>query len=380
MTIKFKVVISVIVVLVLGTIGLLYVTNTAYKNNSELIAKRSLQNAKESFANLQKNDLKMMTAVVEELVLNADIKDAYIKRDRDKLIAITKPKYDVYKSQYGITQWNFIDADPETKMVLRLTMPEKFDDPIKRTTLKNAVSSGKISYGTELGNTGFAIRAVKPYFYEDKLIGYIELGEEINKFAAVLKELTGNEFGLVLKKSLLKESDWITTQKAWGQKNNWNDQEKIVIATNTTNSEKFLKYNDDIESLPDEGKIIGTEEYNGKIYIKGVFPIKDVKDRKVGGVFVLTNIDEITKSMESSQQMIVIFIVIQAILICLILLFILFQLIFKRLTSMIDKIESVVGGEFHTAIVPKSNDEIGKFEVLFEQFRKVFVNILDQMK
>jgi hypothetical protein len=38
----------------------------------------------------------------------------------------------------------------------------------------------------------------------------------------------------------------------------------------------------------------------------------------------------------------------------------------------------VVGGEFELEIVPSADDEVGAFEVLFEQFRLLFVELIGQ--
>jgi hypothetical protein len=39
----------------------------------------------------------------------------------------------------------------------------------------------------------------------------------------------------------------------------------------------------------------------------------------------------------------------------------------------------VVGGEFGSAIVSASDDEVGKLEQLFEQFRIIFVGVVDEL-
>jgi hypothetical protein len=356
----------------------LWLSNQTYNRNIELTAKRSLSTAKESFMNLQKNDLKMMTALVEELAVNQEIKTAFMTGNRERLMELTIPRYKEYKERYGVTQWNFMDASPENRMVLRLTLPKKFGDPIPRKTLKNAVTSGQNSYGTELGNTGFAIRVVKPWSDNGKIIGYMELGEEINRFVKVLKELTGNEFGLILKKQYLKASDWETTRLALNLRNNWDDQKEFVLATTTTSDESFLKYDGAFEQLPEEGIIIGQVKHGDSVFVKGIFPIIDITNRKVGGLFVLQNITDIYAGMKETQNKTILFIIIQALVISLVLIFILMRLVFRRLTTMIDKATRVVGGDYYTSIDTHSKDEVGQFESLFDQFRIVFVNILEQ--
>jgi sensor histidine kinase regulating citrate/malate metabolism len=380
MSIKLKVIISVIVVLFLGTFALFYISYKTYKNNIELISKKAILTAKESFINLQKNDLKMMTALIEELAQNKEIKAAFIARDRNKLIQLTESRYKLFKSKYGIKQWNFIDASLENHMVLRMTLPNVFGDPISRVTLKNAVKSGQNATGTELGNTAFAIRVVKPWYDNGKIIGYMELGEDIILFSNILKELTGNEFGILLNKQLLSAKEWETARASSNLGNNWNDQKEVVVATNTTKDDNFLKYDGKIEDIFENGIILGEVQKQDSLYIKGIFPIYDVSNQKVGAVFVLQNITEIYSGMKNTQYKTFFFILIQAILICLILIFIMYRLIFLRLSNMIEKATRVVGGDYNSPIVSVSNDEVGQFETLFEQFRIVFVSILKQLE
>jgi cytochrome c-type biogenesis protein CcmE len=82
MSIKLKVIISIVVVLALGTVAQLVLTNISYNKNIELISTKSLANSRESLQTFKKNDLKMMTAVIEEIAVNPEIKSAFIARDR----------------------------------------------------------------------------------------------------------------------------------------------------------------------------------------------------------------------------------------------------------------------------------------------------------
>lgn len=382
MSIKFKVIIGVIVVLLLGTFGLLYITTQSYNKNIELIAKKTLANAKESFANLQKNDYKMMSVLIEQIVKRPDLKAAFVAGDRDKLIALIAPEYDIYKSKYGITQYNYYLPGDTATLFLAMSNTSKYGQKIglDRRTLYDAVKSKKMTQGLELGTQGYAIRVTVPYYDGDKLIGYFGLGEEINKFCSVLKELTGNDFGLVLQKKYLKKTDWETTMSSLKKRNNWEDNKDLVVATSTIEDENYMKYEKNFDSIPDTGELLGEVVKDGKTFVKGVFPIYDANKNKAGGIFFLQNVSDVQSEMASTRNMIVMFIVIQAIAICLILIFLMLQLVFKRLTSMTEKITRVVGGDFHTKIEVKQNDEIGKFESLFEQFRQVFVDILQQLE
>ena len=52
------------------------------------------------------------------------------------------------------------------------------------------------------------------------------------------------------------------------------------------------------------------------------------------------------------------------------------RLVFRRLEHIIVVATRVVGGDYETEIRADSDDEVGQFEQLFEQFRRVFVDLL----
>jgi hypothetical protein len=52
------------------------------------------------------------------------------------------------------------------------------------------------------------------------------------------------------------------------------------------------------------------------------------------------------------------------------------RLVFRRLEHIIVVATRVVGGDYESEIRVSSDDEIGQFEHLFEQFRRVFVDLL----
>ncbi len=52
------------------------------------------------------------------------------------------------------------------------------------------------------------------------------------------------------------------------------------------------------------------------------------------------------------------------------------RLVFRRLDHIIMVATRVVGGDYETEIRVSSDDEVGQFEQLFEQFRRVFLDLM----
>jgi len=55
------------------------------------------------------------------------------------------------------------------------------------------------------------------------------------------------------------------------------------------------------------------------------------------------------------------------------------RLVFARLRRTMDIVTRVMGGEFSHTIVPSAADEVGRLEELFEQFRTIFVGLVDDV-
>jgi hypothetical protein len=66
-------------------------------------------------------------------------------------------------------------------MVLRVYQPENMTEAPTRFTKQQAMTRGTPVSGLELGRVGtFTLRIVYPWRIKNELIGYIELGQEID--------------------------------------------------------------------------------------------------------------------------------------------------------------------------------------------------------
>lgn len=381
-SIKVKVTLVIVVCLVICTLTLMLLLNRSYERNITLIASQSVKMSEEALNNLEKNDVKMLSSTLEALLGNEEIKKAYLKKDKDKLYKMTSPLFKNLKERYGITHWYFINPEPDQTCFLRVHKPEQSGDAIKRATYLKSVETKGFGAGKELGKTAFALRVVHPYYDGERLIGYMELGQEIDSFLHLMKKQTGNEYGLLIDKKFLDEKGWAEVRAAKGLKNNWSDMGNVVNISTTSegNDKGLITYQGEIENLPEGGKVLEEINKDNSVFIRGVFPVYDAANRKVGGVFVLRDITHLHNDMQSTMYFAMFFIAGLMLVISVIIIMMLNKLVFSRLDSMIVKATRVVGGDFDTKIVPSSNDEVGKFEALFEQFRTIFVNTLDELE
>jgi len=262
-----------------------------HARNLDEASSRSLEHSIKDFNHLKATDIKTLSATMEALLADKEIKNIYLEGDREKLYNYASPFYEKIKEQYGITHWYFINPEPESTCFLRVHNFEIFDDEIKRATYINSVRDKDFGTGIELGKTAFALRVVHPYYDGDgELIGYMELGEEIDHFLKTMKQETGNDYSLFVLKEYLDQEDWASVREVRGLRNNWDDMENIVSIEETYGLTVDMDV--DLEDIPDEGTVLGRHTAEGVRYSESVFPLYDAGGHKVGGILVINDISD----------------------------------------------------------------------------------------
>lgn len=385
-SIKSKVVLVVIVCLLLCAGAVTYLFNLSYQNNIQLLARDSLKSSIGAFNNLLKAETKKNSAIMEWIMDNDTYRKLFAARDRDNLMKWNEPIFKRFKKEYEITNWTQIY--PDGTGFFRIQTPDLTGDKIIRYVFVESQKTKTWVAGLDLGRNGFALRICAPVYDQSKignlskgnLIGYLELGTNIDRFVDIMKKQTTDDYGLVIKKKALDPEKWRLTRQRINLRNNWDDQKDIVIASNTTNDESIFKYDGDISKIPDAGQVLEIIHKGSNTYVRSVFPVKTAAGNNMAAMFVLRNITPSYNYMKAMQTKAAIFIIILMLLISATMILIFDKLIIKRLQNIVNIATRVVGGDYETQIVPSSNDEIGKFESLFEQVRLVFVNIINELE
>ncbi len=166
-------------------------------------------------------DSDKLSGLLEVLTRNADLQQAFVRRDFDGLLAVAQPYYDVLRARHNITHFYFIA--PDRRMFLRVQAPERRGDEINRYTLSEAERTGKPSAGLELGPMGiFTLRVVHPWTdATGQRIGYIELGIEIDRTLEQLHSLTGVRLYSLIEKKYVQRERWEAGMRMIGRNHDW---------------------------------------------------------------------------------------------------------------------------------------------------------------
>jgi len=194
---------------------------------------------------------------------------------------MARPTFEKLRER-GVTHWYFIEPEPTRTCFLRVHSPHLTGDVIERTTLTQAVATHRVGSGKELGKTAFALRVVKPISSGGKVIGYMELGEEIDHFFGRMKAQTGDDFGLLVDKRFIDRKELARILK----EDRWDERPDLVLIQSTMWDEKNIDLGGPLPSLTDEGAGFKEWQDGAQAYAGGAFPVRDAAQRVVGAVFV----------------------------------------------------------------------------------------------
>jgi len=378
-SIRTKVLAALLGCLAVGVGGIVALMHYSFERNSHVLAAESLTGAQRLFTILEAREVSKMTAVSEAMVVNPQIRDALAAKDRERLMQLTAPLYPELKNE-GITNWMFHTPEPDMTVFLRLHNPSKFGDQLNRFIDKEVVRTHAVVTGNELAKAGFAVRMVRPFYdVQGSVTGYMEFGEELGQFIHTMKSQTGNDYGLLLSKKFVDRQFWADSSAVWKRRDNWDDSPGFVVADKTTDSDSIIRFAGDPATVPAEGQVLERFQKGKSVFVRGLFPIHDAAGNTVGAVFVMRDISDFYLAMRRTEHVLVTVTVMALAIGTALVLMLLSQLVFRRLEHIVVVATRVVGGDYATEIRVSNDDEVGQFEQLFEQFRRVFVDVLSQV-
>ncbi len=375
-SIRTKVLAAMATCLILGVGGIVALMHYSFARNSQALGAESVTGAQKLFTILEARETGKMAAVSEALMMNPQVRDAFAAKDRNRLLELTSPLYPKLKSE-GVTNWMFHTPEPDMVVFLRLHNPAKFGDHLNRFMDKEVVRTHAMVIGNELAKAGFAVRILRP-FYDSKgeVTGYMEFGEEIGQFIHTMKNQTGDDYGLLLSKKFVDRKFWADSSAVWKRRDNWDDNANYVVADKTTSNDAIIRFQGELAAVPADGKVLEYFRDGNSILVRGIFPIHDAAGNTVGAMFVVRDISATYVAMRHTQNILVLLTTIALTFGIVMVLTLLTRLVFRRLEHIIVVATRVVGGDYETEIRVSSDDEVGQFEQLFEQFRRVFVDLL----
>lgn len=246
-----------------------------------------------------------LIAAAQAVLHDKDLLTSLADRDHEKLLAGWGPLFAKMKNESNLTHLYFLDNT--RRCILRVHHPEYFGDRITRHTAIEAEQTGKRASGIELGIMGnFTIRVVEPVYAEGKLLGYIELGKEIEDVLQDFYADSEKQIAVTIQKKYLSREQWENEVRKRGRIPDWERFTDNVLSYTSFGEfpEAFSAYGNhsplDRQSSEDANREISG---SGKIWRVSVSPFTDVSGKDVGCLLVMS---DITAEKAAFNRMIVI--------------------------------------------------------------------------
>jgi len=346
---------------------LFYLTGLRNQNtNFERIAREHIRQDKALFNKLQARDTNMLFSTLEVIVQDPGLKEVYLEKNREKLHNYGQLLFENLKNKYGITHFYFIL--PDGSVFLRMHNEKIYGDLVERHSFQKARDTGSPAWEIELGKTAFALRAVMPYYKAGTLIGYVELAEEIEHFLEILSGETSSEFGIIADKIYLDRGDWKSVRRVAGLRDNWDDMEKHLILSGTSDEEMAAQcfVEDKVERVEKGQNILGQIQGQNGTFMCGGFELNDAGGRHIGAVLSLTDISDYVAAAKKANNALLRLAIIFFLLTCTVGILI-SRSITRPILKLVEVSKAIGSGDLEQRVTVSSTDEIGQMGTTFNE-------------
>jgi hypothetical protein len=251
-----------------------------------LRAEQTTQQVRNTWQVLLAESTRRLVWYAHEAENNPALQQAMRRRDAQALLAATLPRYRALHENFGISHWYFIT--PDRHVLLRLHAPDVAGDEVKRLSLKGAAETGEAVTGLELGQTAtMTLRHVLPWRVDGELLGYIELGTEVDWFDKQIKKIIGVEVISAVHKSHTSADNFAMGKQALGFSGDWNTYPEIAILGQTLDripTDVAVSWQHFARGTATG--ILHTEE-GGRSWVGNFIPLNDMAGRPVASLALL---------------------------------------------------------------------------------------------
>lgn len=238
-------------------------------------------------------DTNLMQAVLRTMMDNPDIEAAFARRDREALKREAGPLFEALRSDHRITHFYF--NGPDLVNLLRLHSPGEFGDLIDRATTIKARERGEAIHGLELGPLGtLTLRLVMPWRGKDGILGYLEIGEEVEYLVEEIRDSLSVDLFVLVDKRFLSRQQWQHGLALLNRQGSWERFDSHVAVAQTTGQAPSALNDSVLASL----RAGGTEvfEDGGRIVHLAMLPLDDAGGRRIGDLVVMRDITALQKT------------------------------------------------------------------------------------
>lgn len=250
------------------------------------------------FLQKQGKDTNLMMATLRAMMSNQGIERAFRNRDREGLSVQGGSLFASLRDDHRITHMYF--SGPDLISFYRFHSPDAFGDPIDRVTTLKARDTQRVAHGLELGALGtLTLRLVMPWRRNGELLGYVEIGEEVEHLLSEIRESLSVDMLVLLDKQAVLPEQWQRGQALMKrEEGNW-DRFASHVALAQTVDQLPAALNDQTLRKLLAGRATEIKDRGRSLHLAAV-PLEDVSKRRIGDLVVIRDITAMESAFNRS--------------------------------------------------------------------------------
>jgi len=249
------------------------------------------------FAQKLEKDTNLMMATMRAMMTNGAMENAFRRGDRDGLARHGGPLFQTLHDEHRITHLYL--TRPDLVNFYRFHSPDEFGDTIDRVTMKQAQSSQKAAHGLELGAMGtLTLRLVMPWRENDKLLGYIEVGEEIEHLIDEIQRSLSVDLLVLAGKQYLSLEQWQRGQNLMKRSGDWERFSTHATLAQTT-EQLPAALDDRLLAQLLAGRTAEIRDHGRSLHL-AIVPLEDAGKRHIGDLVVMRDITALESTFQWS--------------------------------------------------------------------------------
>ena len=254
------------------------------------------------FAQKLGKDTNLMLATLRTMIVDESMERAFRQGDRAALAQEGGELFHNLSTQHRISHLYFIR--PDLISLYRFHSPTVYGDEIQRVTLRQAKEGQQAVHGLELGPMGtLTLRLVMPWRQGGELLGYLEIGEEIEHMLDEIRQSLTVDLLVLVDKRYLEHEQWQRGQALMQRSGNWSRFGTHAVLAQT--SEQLPSALD--EPLLQRLSAGGTAEIHDRgrsVHLASV-PINDAGNRHIGDLVVMRDITALESTFQWSMMAVI---------------------------------------------------------------------------
>lgn len=249
------------------------------------------------FAQKLDKDTNLMMATTRALMTNLALAQALRDTDRERLAALGGPLFQRLRQDHRITHLYLNSA--ELVNIYRFHSPTVHGDSISRVTLTRAKVQQGAVHGLELGVMGtLTLRLVMPWHTPDGILGYVEIGEEIEHLIDEIRQSLSIDLVVLVDKRYVQQAQWQNGQALMQRNGDW--QRFATYATLAQTTETLPATLDDALLAKLLAGARSEISERGRSLHLAMLPLDDIGGRRIGHLLLMRDISALEATVQWS--------------------------------------------------------------------------------